>query len=184
MTKQNKEIAQRIQMLREDYGYTVEKMAELLNTTIDEYKDHEAGKMDFPISLLENISNIFNVELSIIITGDEPKLRVYSVTRKGEGSVVKRNEEYNYKALATNFAGKTIAPFEVTVPLWDQKGPIHLNAHSGFEFEYVLEGKVKVIINDTDIILNVGDSIYFDSSFAHWMMAVGDEPAKVLAIVI
>lgn len=183
MTKQNKEIAQRIQMLREDSRYSVEEMAKLLEIDPRKYAEYESGELDFPISLLENVSRIFKIELSVLITGDEPKLSLYSVTRNGEGPVIKRNSEYNYEALAANFSKKKIEPFEVTIPLGAEV-PIASNGHNGHEFEYVLEGKIKVIINDTLIELNQGDCIYFDSKYKHGMTAVGDKPAKILAIVI
>ena len=183
MVSQNIEIAQRIRALREDYGYTVEKMAELLDITIENYKSLEKGKVDFSISFLEKISNVFNVELPILVTGEEPKLRVFDVTRKGEGLMVKRNEEYDYRALAPNFVGKKIMPFEVTVPFANEEEPIHYNSHSGFEFEYIIEGELKIKINDSEIILKKGDCVYFDSSCPHWMMSLGEVPARVLVVI-
>lgn len=183
MIKQNIEIAQRIRALREDYGYSAEKMAELLSITIDAYKSLEKGQVDFSISFLEKISGVFNVELPILVTGDEPKLRVYDVTRKGEGLVVKRNEEYDYRALVPNFIGKKLMPFEVEVPLIDSGEPIHYNSHPGFEFEYIIEGELKIKINENEIILHKGDCVYFDSNCPHWMMSLGDTPAKVLVII-
>ena len=184
MISQNIEIAQRIRALREDYGYSVEKMAELLSVTIDEYNALEKGKIDFSISFLEKISNIFNVELPILVTGDEPKLRVYDVTRNGEGLMVKRNEEYDYRALAANFVGKKIMPFEVAVPLIKEGEPQHYNSHDGFEFEYIIEGELKLKINDTELILKKGDCVYFDSTCPHHMMSLGDTPARVLVVVV
>lgn len=182
MIKQNIEIAQRIRALREDYGYTIEKMSELLDITVDDYKSLEKGQVDFSISFLESISAIFNVELPILVTGDEPKLRVFDVTRNGEGLMVKRNEEYDYRALAANFVGKKIMPFEVTVPL-EEAEPTRFNSHAGFEFEYIIEGELKIKINDSEIILKKGDCVYFDSSCPHWMMSLGDSPARVLVVI-
>lgn len=183
MIKQNIEIAQRIGALRVDYGYTEEKMAELLDITVDAYKSLEKGKIDFSISFLEKISGIFNVELPILVTGDEPKLHVFDVTRNGEGLMVKRNEEYDYRALAPNFVGKKIMPFEVTVPFVKEGEPMHYNSHAGFEFEYVVDGELKVKINESEIVLKKGDCVYFDSSCPHWMMSLGDTPARVLVVI-
>ena len=183
MINQNIEIAQRIRALREDYGYSVEQMSDFLSITIDDYNKLEKGKVDFSISFLEKISGIFNVELPILVTGDEPKLRVFDVTRNGEGLMVKRNEEYDYRALASNFVGKKVMPFEVTVPFADSEEPNHYNSHPGFEFEYVIEGELKIRINETDIILKKGDCIYFDSTCPHWMMSLGATPARALVVI-
>ena len=172
MTRQNKEIAQRIMSLREDNGLTVEEMAAKLNMQPADYTIMDSGEIDLPISLLETISQIFGIQFSILITGDEPKLRVYSVTRKGEGTHINRKQEYSYEALASNFQGKNMIPFEVTVPCTGDV-PVATNGHEGQEFDYVLEGSIHIIIDDTVITLNQGDSIYFDSTHKHGMTAVG-----------
>lgn len=48
----------------------------------------------------------------------------------------------------------------------------------------MLEGSMIVYIDGHHIVLNEGDSLYFDSSCSHGMKAVGDKPAKFLAIII
>ena len=103
MTRQNKEIAQRIMTLREDNGLSPEEMARKLDMATEDYVVLESGETDLPISLLETISQLFGIQFSILITGSEPKLRVYSVTRKGEGTHINRKSEYSYEALASNF---------------------------------------------------------------------------------
>ena len=58
------------------------------------------------------------------------------------------------------------------------------NSHPGQEFNYMIEGKLKILIDDHELILNEGDSLYFDSTLKHAMIALDDKPAKILAIVI
>lgn len=181
MTKQNKEIAQRIMSLREDNGMSLEDMAANLGMSPEEYAVLETGEVDLPISMLETISHLFGIQFSILITGEEPKLRVYSITRKGEGTQVSRKSEYSYEALASNFQGKTMMPFEVTVPVCGDV-PVATNGHDGHEFEYVLEGTISIIIDETVMTLKQGDSIYFDSTHKHGMTAVGGN-ALVLVMV-
>ena len=181
MTRQNKEIAQRINSLREDNGISVEEMASKLQMTAEDYRILESGETDLPISILETISRIFGIQFSILITGSEPKLTVYSITRKGEGTKISRKSEYSYEAHASNFHGKTMMPFDVTVPAWCET-PIATNGHTGQEFDFVIKGTIKIIIDDTVITLSEGDSIYFDSTHKHGMTAVGDT-AKVLVMV-
>ena len=172
MTRQNKEIAQRIMTLREDNGLSPEEMARKLDMATEDYVVLESGETDLPISLLETISQLFGIQFSILITGSEPKLRVYSVTRKGEGTHINRKSEYSYEALASNFQGKSMIPFEVTVPVSGDV-PVATNGHEGQEFDYVLQGSISIIIDDTVITLNEGDSIYFDSTHKHGMTAIG-----------
>ena len=57
-----------------------------------------------------------------------------------------------------------------------------LMTHSGQEFNYVLEGSIKVIIKNREFILNAGDSIYFNPELPHGQRAVTDV-AKFLTII-
>jgi quercetin dioxygenase-like cupin family protein len=55
-------------------------------------------------------------------------------------------------------------------------------AHFGQEFNYVVEGKVKVTVGKRAYILARGDSIYFDAGLPHGQAAV-DGPARFITII-
>ena len=57
------------------------------------------------------------------------------------------------------------------------------NSHNGQEFDYVLEGRLKIVLSGQELILNVGDSLFYNSSFPHAMYALDGKPASFLAIV-
>ena len=58
-----------------------------------------------------------------------------------------------------------------------------LSSHEGEEFIYVLTGSVKITYGQQEHILQVGDSIYYDSIVEHLVSAATDEPAQILAVV-
>ena len=131
MSEQIKQIAMRIKELREIYGLTIEELAQDLNISPQEYRTYEKGETDIPVSVLYGISNKFKVELTAILTGDEPKLNIYSLVRKGQGIKVNRRKEYDYQSLAYNFAHKKAEPFLVTVMPDSPDAPIAQNSHIG-----------------------------------------------------
>lgn len=184
MTELIVNISKRIKELREISGVSVEKVAKDLNLDVNVYKAYENGEVEIPISVLSEISQLFNVEMAEILTGATPRLRTYSLVRAGKGYGVERRKEYIYQNLAYNFAQKKIEPFMVTVPPSDEKDEIRLSSHPGQEMDYVVEGTLKVVIEGKELILNAGDTLYFNSDHPHGMQAVGDEPAKFIAIVI
>jgi quercetin dioxygenase-like cupin family protein len=55
-------------------------------------------------------------------------------------------------------------------------------AHDGFEWLYVLSGKMRLIIGDQDLVLGVGEAAEFDTQVPHWFGSTGDGPAEVLSI--
>ena len=71
---------------------------------------------------------------------------------------------------------------------WAEEKPdahtVYKNTHAGQEFNMVLEGKMELYIGGKTIVLEEGDSIYFDSSKPHGMLAVGDKAVKFLAFTV
>jgi transcriptional regulator with XRE-family HTH domain len=184
MSEQIKQIAIRIKELREIHGLTIEELATKLNVSAEIYSIYEDGKADIPVSILYGIANLFNVELTAILTGDEPKLKLYSLTRKGEGIKVNRRKEYAYQSLAHNFAHKKAEPFLVTVDPDSPDTPVAQNSHIGQEFNYILEGTLKISIAGHEIVLEEGDCVFYDSSNKHGMKALNNKPAKFLAVIM
>lgn len=184
MQEQIKQIASRVKALREIYGLSAEELARELEVAPDAYSHYEQGRADIPISFLCKVGARFNVELGALLTGDNPRLHTFSVTRAGRGPSVERRRQYKYEELAANFVHKKAEPFLVTVDPRPEGEPVHQNAHPGQEFNYVLAGVLKVIVDKHEIVLQAGDALYFDSSRQHCMRAVGDRPARFLAVVI
>lgn len=176
-----KMVAARIKTLREIAGKSIPDTAKMLEVTDEQYSKYENGQSDIPISFLYAASRVFNVELTAILTGEEPRLHRYSVVRKGTGPSVERKKEYTYSDLAYNFIHKKMEVFEVKA---GQTMPKTLNKHTGQEFNFILEGTLKIIIENNEIILNEGDSIFFDSGHAHAMCATGGRDARFLAVII
>lgn len=184
MSEQIKLIARRIKELREICEITIEAIAAELQISEETYRSYESGNTDIPVSFLYQIANRFNVELSAILTGDGPKLHTYQLVRSGKGVSVERREQYKYLNLANNFVGKKAEPFIVTVPPEAEDAPVHFNSHKGQEFNYVIEGAVKIIINGHELVMEEGDSVYFDSSASHGMKALNGKQARFLAIIL
>ena len=148
------------------------------------YREYESGATDIPVSFLYQVAQKFQTELSSILTGEEPRLRIYSVTRRGQGVKVERHKDYDYQNLAFNFIDKKMEPFLITVESGPESAPIPLNAHPGQEFEYLLEGTLRVVVDRHEVVLAAGDSIYFDSGHPHGIQALGGVPAKFVAVII
>src|ERR1035437_5179917 len=183
MTDQIKLIAERIRELREISGISAETLATELGVAKDLFLKYESGTIDIPVSFLFKIAHKLDMELSALIGGDEPKLHVYSVVRIGKGLKVKRRKQYNYESLAYNVIQKKAEPFLVTINRSDENS-LEFNSHPGQEFNYVIEGSMKIIIGTHEIILNEGDSIYFDSGYNHSMIALDNKTVKFLAVAL
>ena len=181
MNEQIKQIAERLKGLRDSLELSVKEMAARSNRTPEEIRRYETGETDIPMSFLFDVAQHFNIDTSTLISGEEPRMTTYFLTRFGKGKSVERNKAYKYQALASGYVHTNAEPFEVTVEPNDRE--IHLNSHEGEEFNYVLEGRLLFRINNRDLILNAGDSIYLDSSCPHGMKALDNVQVKFLAII-
>ncbi|HOF87542.1 MAG TPA: helix-turn-helix transcriptional regulator, partial [Armatimonadota bacterium] len=106
MDEQLRLIAQRILALREIDGASEEAVAAALQLPADSYRRYERGEADIPVSVLHRLAQFFGVELSALLTGEEPRLHGFCLVRKGKGVSVERRREYAYQHLAFNFAHK------------------------------------------------------------------------------
>jgi len=184
MTDQIKQIAERIKEIREISSVSAETMAQKLGLSTDQYNLYETGNVDIPVGIIFEIAELFNIELSVMLGGNNPKLHVYSVVRKDKGLKLERRKQYKYESLAHNFIHKKAEPFMVTIDPHENEILMDFNSHPGQEFNYVFKGSMLIVIDGHEIILNEGDSVYFDSGYKHAMKALNNEQVKFLAIVL
>lgn len=184
MNEQIKQIAERLAGLRDALEISPEEMAKVCNLTPEAYLELESGNVDISVSILHQISQTYGVELTTLMFGDEPKMSSYFITRRGKGVAVERTKAYKYQSLAAGFAGRKADPFLVSVHPKPEGEPIYLNSHPGQEFNLVLRGRLMLQINGKDLILEEGDSIYFNSELPHGMKALDGEKVIFLAIIL
>ncbi len=178
-----KQTAMRLCGLRDALDMTIQEVAEKCGVPVEEYIQYESGNFDIPMSFLCNVATVMGVEPSELFSGDSPKMSNYWLVRKGKGAIIERSKAYRYQGLALGFKQAKASPFIVTVePKVDNI--VHLNSHSGQEFNLILKGKLMITIDGRELILGKGDSIYFDSSLPHGMVALNNESAIFLAIII
>ena len=109
-----------------------------------------------------------------LLTGENPHLTDFTVVHDGKGLPIRRRSGFEYFHLASYFKGKISEPFLVKAPYREeeQDREIHTSVHDGQEFDYVLEGELKYKIHNQIVFLKEGDSIMFDSSSPHGMVAL------------
>jgi transcriptional regulator with XRE-family HTH domain len=183
MEDQIRQISERLRGLREILELTTEELATDCNISLEEYQAAETGNSDISVSLLQKIARRYNIPLDVLMFGEEPKMNSYFITRAGRGTSIERSKAYKYQSLAAGFKNRNADPFIVTVESKDENEPVHFNSHNGQEFNYVLEGRMKLYIHDQEIILEEGDNIYFNSELLHAMRALDGKTVRFLAII-
>ena len=180
------EIAARIKEMRDIMGWSIEELSEKTEFSIDECIAYEGGNTDIPFSFIHKCALAFDVEMMELLEGRSARLSSYTVTRKGEGQKTVQDDGIDISNLAPKFRNKIAEPYWVRYeydPSQENK-PIHLATHSGQEFDLVLSGRLKVQVGNHVEYLNEGDSIYYDSSTPHGMIAVDGADCVFCAVVL
>lgn len=179
-----RQIGERLRGLRDVLDIPVEDVAGLCEMSVEDYLKMEQGESELSVSKLQKIARHYEVSLDAILFGEEPHMRGYFLTRKGRGLSVERRKAYHYESLASGFQGRKAEPFIVTLEPKPEDAPRESNSHAGQEFNLVLSGTVELTIGKKTLVLNEGDSVYFDATQPHGMRTLDGQAAKFLAIII
>ena len=181
-----KEMAGRIRELREIENLSISEMALKTGVSEEEYIACEKGESDLHFAFIYRCANAFNVDVTDIIEGYSPKLKSFTVTRRGEGQRIEKAHGMTYYNLASAFKNRIAEPLYVKSVYSEeaQTLDIELTTHSGQECDLIISGHLKVQVGNHTEVLGPGDSIYFDSNTPHGMIAVNGEDCTFYAIVL
>ncbi len=180
------EVAIRIREMRDICGFTIAEMAEKTEVSNAAYVAYEAGELDFPFTFIHKCAQAFGIGITDLLEGRSAHLSSYTVTRKGEGQETAKEAGISIMSVAPLFRKKIAEPYRVRYE-YDpelQNKPIHLVKHAGQEFDFVLEGKLKVQVGSNVEYLEAGDCIYYNSSTPHGMIAVDGQDCLFMAVVL
>ncbi|MCL2127603.1 MAG: cupin domain-containing protein [Treponema sp.] len=180
MNENPAQIPGRIRELREILEISSFDMAGDIRVSPETYVKYESGELDIPISVLYGIAGRLGIDVTVLMTGEDPRMNSAAVCRRGKGVQVERYPGYEFSSLAYNFKGRTMEP--LLVLLDSSRPPAAQVSHSGQEFNYVVEGRMKVTVGKAEYILSEGDSVYFDATLPHGQSAV-DGRARFITII-
>ena len=185
-TEKLREVAGRIREMRDVCGFSTEEMAAKTEVSVEEYEKYESGELDFPFTFIHKCALAFGIGITDLMEGQSAHLSSYTVTRRGQGQRTAKEDGIEIRNLAPLFRKKIAEPYWVRYEYSEelQNRPIHLTKHAGQEFDLVMSGRMKVQIGDNVEYLEEGDSIYYNSSTPHGMIAVGGQDCLFVAVVL
>ncbi|MFJ8912781.1 helix-turn-helix domain-containing protein [Amycolatopsis sp. NPDC102389] len=161
-------IGPRLHRLRRDRGRTLRSLAEETGLSISTLSRLESGKRRPTLDLLIPLAHAHRVALDQLVaapaTGD-PRVHLRP-HRKGRGSVV---------IPLTQYPGRV----QVFKQILGQRKP-RLVTHEGYEWLYVLAGKLRLIIGDRETVLSPGEIAEFDTAEPHWFGPADEQAVEIL----
>ena len=185
-TKKN--VGEKIRQIRISRNISVQELSIRSNLDEEQINLIEDNKILPSLSPLIKIARSLGVRLGTfldeteqlgpVVTLAEEKNKGASFSNKNK----KARSHMDFFALASDKAGRHMEPFIVDIQPGNTNDYM-LSSHEGEEFIYVLEGSIEINYGKEVYVLNVGDSIYYDSIVNHNVHAYTDLPAKIIAVI-
>lgn len=176
-----------LRALRRQRGWTLAEIGARTGLPISTLSKIENGKMSLSFDKLTRIAQGLEVDIGELFaapaaSGNDQFAGRRSITRAGEGYAI-RSEHYDHRYPASELLNKRLVPIIVDVHARSLDEFGELIRHAGEEYAMVLEGSVEMHSElYAPMRLEVGDSIYFDSSMGHAYIAAAPGPCRLLAV--
>ncbi|MCJ8157901.1 helix-turn-helix domain-containing protein [Sphingomonas sp. LaA6.9] len=179
-----------VRAIRTKKGWTLSELSNRTGVAVSTLSKVETGKMSLNYEKLLRISNGLDVDITRLFSANTGAAPVpagaatgrRSITPASEGPTI-RTATYDYVYPAADLLNKTLNPMFLDVKVRSIEEFGELMRHPGEEYALVLEGQCEFYCDlYAPVVLNKGDSIYFDGAMGHGYVAIGDGPCRVFCV--
>lgn len=165
------EVGPRLRRTRKERGATLAGLAAATGISVSTLSRLESGHRKPSLELLLPIARAHQVPLDELVgappVGD-PRVRSKPIVRHGRTMIPLTRQPGGLQAY------KVIEPARSVEP--------DLQTHEGYEWLYVLSGRLRLVLADHDVILGAGEAAEFDTRLPHWFGSAGEGPAEYLSL--
>ena len=175
--------------VRDREGWTLKQMGEKSGIPVSTLSKVEHDRLTLTYDKLYQVAQRLGMRMSELFAESNDEAPTAITARRSlcdiDHAVRVETHNYDYYYLCTGLRRKRMIPVISKIRAKSLEEFGELVHHAGEEFIYVLDGKVTVMTEHYDAVtLDVGQSIYFDSSMGHaYLAAEGCEEATVMAVM-
>ena len=166
-------VGPRLRALRVERGATLTALAASTGISVSTLSRLEFGQRKPTLELLLPLARAHQVPLDELVdapeTGD-PRVRAKPIKRHGRTFVPLTRRPGGLQA------------FKVIVPPHDPPEPYDPAVHDGYEWIYVLSGRLHLVLGHRELDLGPGEVVEFDTRTPHVIANQGDHPTEILAL--
>jgi transcriptional regulator with XRE-family HTH domain len=165
-------IGPRLRRVRTQRGVTLIELAAETGISKSTLSRLETGQRRPSLELLLPIAQAHRLSLDTLVGAPEvgdPRVGLKPRVRRGRVVVPLTHQPRGLHA------------WKVTIP--PEPGEPELRIHEGYEWIYVLSGRLRLILGDKDLTIGPGEVAEFDTKLPHWFGAAGDEPVEILSLL-
>ncbi|WP_333757902.1 helix-turn-helix domain-containing protein [Streptomyces sp. ISBFB 2968] len=164
-------VGPRLRQVRKEREVTLAALSEATGISVSTLSRLESGLRRPSLELLLPIARAHQVPLDGLVgappVGD-PRVRARPVVRHGR----------THWPLTRQAGG--LQAFKVLEP--QRREEPDPRTHEGYEWLYVLSGRLRLVLGEHDVVLSAGEAAEFDTRVPHWFGSTGEGPAEFLSL--
>ena len=164
-------VGPRLRALRKHRGSTLADLAAATGISESTLSRLESGQRKATLELLLPLADTYDVPLDDLVgaprTGD-PRIHLHPIHRYGMTFIPLSRRPGGVQAY------KMLIPSGLATPT--------PQTHSGHEWLYVLNGQLRLVVGDRDVVIPAGESAEFDTTQPHWLGTADGDPVELLIL--
>lgn len=167
-------VRRRLRELRSQQGLTLQQVAERANIDISTLSRLEAGKRRLALDHLPSLASALGVTADDLIGGARPAdPRVHSDPVRRDGLTM--------WPLTTRATTGGVHAYKIVIDAARNRPPDPLPSHEGHDWMYVLDGRLRLLLGDDDLVIEPGEAVEFSTWTPHWF-GTTDGPVALIAL--
>ncbi|MER6631267.1 XRE family transcriptional regulator [Streptomyces sp. NPDC000987] len=165
------EVGPRLRRIRKERGATLAALSAATGISVSTLSRLESGLRKPSLELLLPLARAHQVPLDELVgapPAGDPRVRSKPVVRGGR----------THWPLSSRPGG--LQAYKVLEPQ-RQEAP-EPRSHEGYEWLYVLSGRLRLVLGEHDVVLTAGEAAEFDTRTPHWFGSTGEGPVEFLSL--
>jgi transcriptional regulator with XRE-family HTH domain len=167
-------IRNRLRQLRTERGLTLQQVADAARLDVSTLSRLESGKRRLAVDHLPGIALALGITIDELLTPPvtpDPRVRKTPMTHHG----------VTVWPLTHRGPAGGLHAYKYLVEAGRNQPPDVLPVHEGYDWMYVLSGRMRLILGDDDLVIEAGEAVEFSTLTPHWFGTL-DEPVELIAI--
>jgi len=167
-------VGPRLRVLRRQRTITLADLSAASGISESTLSRLESGQRHPTLEQLLCLARIYRIQVDELIGGPltgDPRVHLQPVNRYG----------MTWLALTRRTGG--LQAYKLIIPAARFREPPTPKSHEGYEWLYVLNGRVRLVLGDQDIVLGPGEAAEFDTHVPHWFSTAAEESAELLILI-